>query len=169
MGYCHVESIRMYPPLPFQRIPTSLERSLTHKWIRQMVPGRPRHIGAPVRNLVRYSMVSLCGLPSRPDRYRRFVVWFSEFLRALFNILPLAFCSRPYPGTRGLHLSRLNTLRLLGPNLFYQMWNTSKRDPKTSMLLEVQVLQKVLIWGKLCHRMSHETFSFSVCQTISTR
>ena len=59
MDYCRVEFVRMYPPLPFQYIPASLGRSLTRKWIRQMLPCRPHHVGAPIRNPVRYSMVSL--------------------------------------------------------------------------------------------------------------
>ena len=169
MDYYRVESVRMYLPLPFQCIPASLGRSPTHKWIRQMLPGRPLHASAPIWNPVRYSMVSLCGFLSEPDRYRGFVAWLSRSLQALSNIPFLVSCYKPYSGTEGLHLSGLSTPRLLGLNPLYPMWNIGKRDPKTLMLLEVQVLQRVLIWGKLCHRISHGTSSFSMCQTTPTK
>ena len=156
--YYRVESTRMYPPLPFQYILTFSRKLLTRKWIRQMLPCCPHHIGAPVWNPVGYSMVSLCGSFSRPDRYQSFVA--SESWQALFSILLLTFCYTPYPNTRDLYLSRSSIFRWLGLSLPYQMWNISKKDPRISMLLRVEALQWALIWGRQCHHMSLEISVF---------
>ena len=149
--------------------PNILGKILTRKWIRQMLPCRPHHVGAPVWNLIGYSMVSLCGSPSGPDMYLSLVAWLSRSLQALSDIPPLVSYCKPCPDARGLYLSGLNIPQLLGPNPLCQMWNNDKKDPRILMLYGVQVLQRVLIWERQCHHMTLEISIFLMCQIVPTR
>ena len=73
--YCCVGSTQMCPPQPFQRILTSLGKSLAHKWIGQMPPCRLCHINAPEWNPVECFMVGPRGSPSGLDRYQWSMAW----------------------------------------------------------------------------------------------
>ena len=165
--YC-VGFVQMYPPPPFQCILTSSRKSLAHKWIEQTPSCRLRRVSAPEWNPVEYSMVSPYDPPFGPNKYQSSVAWLSESLQVLSVILPLVSCYRPFSDVGDLHLPRLNILRWLGLSLPCQMWNTGKRDPRTSILLRVKVLQWVLIWGKQWHCISQGTSSLTF-QVVHTK